>query len=467
MPKITKPATREIIDDFAKEIREKCRRTAKPSKAVINFRSEVRAGVEREIYEIPIDILRYRKDNGRIASDVLDYERDIGVLDEKEETAQDRIGEFLERKDPERTTILIKSMLHDGQREPAIITCDGFLINGNRRKMVMEKLRQEHPGDEKFEYMKVVILPGEGDPGGPPTLLEIEKIENRYQLQRDGKSEYYGFDRALSIKRKIDLGFTLEEQLRDDPRYAKVTKAELNKAIKDYTKNFIAPLDCVDRYLKQFRREGLYRTISSGMSDPGGRWQAFIDYSNTYTRCFDSPKRLIEFDIDEDEIGTIEEAAFDIIRLRTIPDMPKVHTIMRNLPKYCRTKEGKKAIKKIADEVEPVLPPEECIGEDGKRLSISEVDAKWAARNKEPIIYNVKKASRSHEKLKEKETPIGLLEAAYKKLTHDNMDVAAISFADFSRARELVGQIMDKAGELDGQLYRHKKALKKLTEKKS
>jgi len=83
--------------------------------------------------------------------------------------------------------------------------------------------------------MKVVILPGKDSTkeGGPPTLLEIEKIENRYQLQSDGKSEYYGFDRALSIKRKIQIGLSLEDQLRDDPRYAEATDAQLDKAVKN------------------------------------------------------------------------------------------------------------------------------------------------------------------------------------------------------------------------------------------
>ena len=203
------------------------------------------------------------------------------------------------------------------------------------------------------------------------------------------------------------------------------------------------------------------------MSDPEGRWQAIIDYSNTYTRYFSNPKRLIDIGIEEDEIGAIEEAVFDIIRLRTIPDMPKLHVIMRNLPKYCRTKEGKKAIKRIADDVEPILPSEECVGDNSKPLSIPEVDAKWAARNKRSIIYNVKKAYLSHETLKEKETPIDLLEAAYRKLTHDDMDLTTIRITDFGKARKLAAQIKEKADELENQIYHYEKGLKKLKRKKA
>lgn len=467
MPAIMKDTTREIVDDFAREIKEKLRLTSKPKKVVINFRDEIEIGFERPKVSVPIDILRYRKNNGRIASDVLDYERNIGPLNERDKLSQDIIREFLENKDPEKTDILKKAIIHRGQQEHAIITCDGFLVNGNRRKMVLEMLQREFPNEDKYRYMDVVILPGkdEGE-GGPPTLLEIEQIENRYQLQSDGRSEYYGFDRALSIKRKIEVGFSLEAQLRDDPRYANGTKKEIGKAVNEYKKNYLQPLGCVDLYLAQFDRKGLYRTISTGMSDPEGRWQAFIDYSNVHTGTFKNPKNLIKFGIEEDEIGEIEEAAFDIIRLRTVPDMPKVHTIMRNLPKYCRTKEGKKAIKTIAQKVDPFLPSAECIDAGGNHLSIQEIDAKWATNNIETITYHVKMASRSHEAQKERETPLELLESAYKKLTHKNMDLESIAINDLDKARKLAVKIGECAHDLESQIYYYKKNFKNLVKKK-
>ena len=396
----------------------------------------------------------------------MDHEHNVGLLRETDESAQQTISQFLEQKDPERTDVLRSSIMHAGQQEPAIITCDGFLINGNRRKMVMDRLHKEVPENPTFAYIKCVILPGKDDEGGPPTLLEIEKLENRYQLQSDGKSEYYGFDRALSIKRKIDLGLSLEEQLRDDPRYTEATKPQLEKAVKDCEKLFLKPLECIDRYLKQFHRDGQYRTISTGMSDPEGRWQAFIDYNQTYTQSFMNQKKLIELGIEEDEIGSIEEAAFNIIRLRTIPEMPKVHVIMRDLPKYCRTKEGKREILKIVEEVEPVLPSSECFDNSGKPLPTAGIDAKWAAKYSRPIIHHLKKAASKHETLKDKETPLGLLEAAHKKLTHSDMDIGAIGVNDIAKARELATAIEDRACEIKDQIFHFQKELKKLTDRK-
>ena len=167
-----------------------------------------------------------------------------------------------------------------------------------------------------------------------------------------------------------------------------------------------------------------------------------------------------------DEIGQIEEATFDIIRLRTVPDMPKLHMIMRDLPKYCRTKEGKKEILKIANEVEPVLPGNECLDNRDKPLTIPEIDAKWAAKNKQAITYHLKKAWKRHETEKEKETPLGLLQAAYKKLTHDDMDVRSLAVIDFKKARELAVAIRDRADELESAIYHQEKDYKKLVGKK-
>ena len=129
MPQITRPVQREIIGDFAREIEEKKLGGVKPQFDVINFRTDRQTGKEREVFDVPIHLLRYRKDNGRISSDVLDYERNIGPLDEKNEEAQRQIRKFLEQKDPEKTKELKKSIMHSGQYDPAIITCDGFLYD--------------------------------------------------------------------------------------------------------------------------------------------------------------------------------------------------------------------------------------------------------------------------------------------------------------------------------------------------
>jgi hypothetical protein len=462
---ITQDRPREIVADFVKAIRERKSHTAKPAFDVINFREEKRNQVERPIQMVPIELLRYRKDNGRIASDVLNYERLNGHLDEKDQNAQDILRGFLRHKDPEKTYALIKSIEHAGQSEPAIITCDGFLINGNRRKMAFETLREQGKAD--YEFMKVVILPGVGESGGPPTLLEIERLENRYQLQSEGKSEYYGFDRALSIKRKIDLGFSLEEQLRDDPRYANATKQQLDKAVKEWEQDYLQPLACVERYLSHLDRDHLYETISSSASDKEGRWQAFIDYSKFFYNKLTSQKWQLKNGVAEEDVGALEDAAFKMIRLRVLKVLPKIHQLMRKLPKFCTVPDSRKELLHIADEVDASIPSEEHFDKEGNALSSTDIDSKWADRNRRAIIHRANKAMESLDEHREKETPLALLEAALKKLNSDSLELEWISRPDYQKARTIVANIQKRAKEIEHELYTSLRTAKSAGKRKS
>lgn len=461
---ITKPAVREIIDDFAKELEQRKRKGAKPSFEVIYFRNEHIKYIERRIFEVPVELLRFRKDNGRIASDVLSYERNKGPLSETSEEAQRFIRKFLEDKDPEKTSELINSIKHSGQRDAAIVTADGFLINGNRRKVALERLWEE-TRDDKYQWMKVVILPSKNDEGGPPKLKEIEQIENRYQLQSEGKSEYYNFDRALSMRRKIQLGMTLEEQLRDDPNFAKLPTKEFNKVLKNYEEEFIEPLKCIDQYLEHLGRSGLYYTISTGISDRQGRWQAFLDYYKHVRKKLDDGYKRMKIGVDEDETGDVEEIAFKIIRKREFPGLPKVHKIMRDLPMLLNNKEAKKELFKLRD-IEFELPEEDCFDEDGYEYDERKKDQIWNTKHQETLIRQVKRAKQIIEHEKERETPLTLIEAALKKLEHENMDLTSIDILnDYKQAREMLVEIQKVAGDLESELFNLKKNLNKLSDK--
>jgi hypothetical protein len=314
--------------------------------------------------------------------------------------------------------------------------------------------------------MKVVILPGPNDAGGPPTLLEIEELENRYQLQSEGKSEYYGFDRALSIKRKMDLGYTPEKQLRDDPRYVNATIKELQKAIKEMEDEYLKPLECIDRYLQAFNREGLYGTISEGASDREGRWQAFKDYSKALHGAFAKASWRIEKGIEESDVGTLEDAAFKIIRLRDLRGLSKVHNVMRALPKLVARPEGRKEIAKISDEVDVALPKDEYRDQAGEPLSLKEIDNRWANRNQQAILHHLKRAIDYHEASSQKETPLTLLDAALKKLTHEKMKIDSVALKELPKARQLAADIQKSAKQIEGEIYHYQKEHHDLGKKK-
>lgn len=405
--KISTTPERKIIDDFAKEINIRKITGSKPENAVIEFRDDRKIGKTRPIYLVPVELLRFRKDNGRIASDIASYEKINGPLEETLDETQEIICNFLKEKDEIDNIKLRKLIEHSGQNEPAIITCDGFLINGNRRKMILEEL--------KIPTMKVVILPGKNDEGGPPTIKEIEQIENRYQLQSDGKSEYTNFDRAISIQRKIRTGMTLDEQLRDDPSLVGLSEKEFNKVKQKYHEEFLGPLQCIDRYLEQLNRSGLYDNISEGRTDREGRWYSFIPYYQLYRQLQDERSR-IKLEVEEYEIGDIEDVTFKIIRKKDFPDNIKLMQVIRTLPKILKNPDAKKELMKIQTNCKDLNESDYNLNDDLKTI-----DRKWGKKNETLIIGKVKEAIRRIEHEKDLETPLTLLTEALKKLNHDNM----------------------------------------------
>lgn len=464
MNNITKAPEREIIKDFAKIIAEKRERGPKPEMHVIPFRNDEERRKERAVWQVPIGLLRYRKDNGRICSDVFSFEQNNFPLDEANEEDQEKIRKFLEDKDKEKTEELKKSIMHSGQRDPAVITCDGFLINGNRRKMVLESLIEKDL--QKFGYMKVVILPNEGEEGGPPDIKEIEELENRYQLQSHGKAEYYGFDKALSIRKKMGIGISLEEQLRDNPLYVNLTDKEIEKAVKKYENDFLNPLKCVDRYLASINRERCYDLISTGMGDRQGRWQAFIDYSQNVYQKLQDPKKRIDMGIEEDEQGDVEDICFKIVRMREFKDGLKVHKAMRDLPKWLKNKDSRKELMDLLD-VDSDVPQNETRKIEKDDDFDKKVEDVWKRINGKTVVQKVMNAKNLHERKKEKETPLTLLQGALKKLQHEAMDIKSIRLGDLEKADKLTKDIQKQTSDLESEIYHCEKDARSLTGKKN
>ncbi|MEP1779739.1 hypothetical protein [Reichenbachiella sp.] len=466
----TKPkieGLRPVDKELKKAIDEFREKASPPDMTVIDFRNEESEGKERAIETIPHKFLKFRKENGRIKSEVLSHEKIHEVsLDEKEDETQDLLREFLEKSDPEKKDAL-KEQLRKIQRHPAIITCDGFLINGNRRKMVYEELYSESNEDPKYENMRVVILPE------TVTELDISKIENRYQMQDEGKSEYSGINRAITLRDNIDKGYNLKAQLRDDPRFMNKINSELDTEVKKIEKELIKPLEAVDRYLDAFNKPGLYNTISESVGDKQGRWQAFIDYSAFYSNCLMKAEKRRELGIKDGEEGKIENAIFKIIRKRSLnskemeKSLGKVHAFVRasNLKKYIQNEIAKKHLINISNQVEEVLSEREKIDENGTKYSEREIDEKWGNKYKNEILGNLMQAYKAVYNQDERDKPLDLLEDALKKLNHENLKIKNMDIEHYSKALELCKKISVKADDIYSQVDHSRGNLKKLKTK--
>ncbi|MDE0242084.1 MAG: hypothetical protein OXQ84_18145 [bacterium] len=448
---ITQQATREIIEDFAREIRQKKIKASPAESTRIDFRNGIADNREEIVYKVPLELLRFRKENGRISSSVKSYERITGPLIGTDSQAQEVLRGFLRSKDPEKTDELKQLLKADGQREPGIITADGFLINGNRRKVALDELRLENSADDVYQTMKVVILPGTDDEGGPPTITEIEQIENRYQLQAEGKAEYYGFDAALSIRDKEFSGYTLEQQMKDDPQYKLMGEAEFRRAVKKRRRELLDPLECVEEYLEAIGRPGEYWEVSRGTGDPEGRWQAFIDLSQSFWARAKTPSGLDKMGISETEAGEVMQAAYSVIRLRTVHNFGKLHNIMRALPRY--TAHGKNHLLELSKNTKHRLPAAELVTDNGEPLPRNAVDEKWKNKYRTEITRRLINAREASEVGNEKGAPLTLLEDALKKLTHDNMDVEKIPATDLKAALALANDLCSESDKIKSQVY--------------
>jgi hypothetical protein len=83
-----------------------------------------------------------------------------------------------------------------GQQDPAIITADGILINGNRRAAAMRSLYIEQ--HLKAQYIRCLVLPEDA------SVEEIVDLEAELQIARDFKQDYSWVNEALLIEELYD-----------------------------------------------------------------------------------------------------------------------------------------------------------------------------------------------------------------------------------------------------------------------
>jgi hypothetical protein len=321
-------AKREIIRNFRDAINEKKHDTPKPTEDVIDFRTDKEFNIARKIYLIDINLLHYRPDNGRIKSKISSlYLHNPEYQDETTHSLpefQDLVAKLLKRDKKGKFEELKELIASRGQDKYAIATCDGFLIDGNRRKAVIEELYKE-TRDPKYSVMKVILLPDgqvDGD-GGPPTHLEIKRLERVLQRSRDGKSEFTTINKALEARDEIALmGGDIEAYIKDDPNNKSIADkpTRLKKEIKTLNQEQLRPLEMIDLYLDSINRQEDYEFAESLA------WDAFRDIDLRVLRPLkDNDKINAQEYEDITKIGfyMISTAGFEKDVLYTIRDLKK------------------------------------------------------------------------------------------------------------------------------------------------
>lgn len=95
-----------------------------------------------------------------------------------------------------------------GQQEPAIVTADGVLINGNRRSAALRSLYVDD-GERKGQYVECLVLPKDA------TVEEMTDLEAELQVAETFQEDYGWLNDALLIEHYLD---------RENKDWAKVAK---------------------------------------------------------------------------------------------------------------------------------------------------------------------------------------------------------------------------------------------------
>ena len=418
-------------------------------KASIPYRDWMEERKQVEVFKVPIEYCRYRLENGRISIETSSYSVTTKPLDQDSPEDQEKIAEYL--NDDKKNNEILKTLLRkDGQTAVAVITADGYLINGNRRKLILGQLFNEKK-EEKFKYIKVVILPGSEDPESP-TIRDIAMLEYRYQVQSDGKSDYSDMAKALTTRNNMLKGLELEQMLRDDPQYSNLPDKAFKNDLKKFERDTIGTLKVVDEYLIKNKIKGNYKMIQS-------RWDSFKELNQRVFSRVEDDGYLDKYDIQEDEIGEFKEAAFNIMKLKNpkIINKSRHSDFVRQINTWVKnSKDDFLKISEVGDISDDITDPQER-------------ETEWEHTKSEEVENLVKKVHALTNKKIEQEGPINKLQDILRMLDHKYLEEDKISrmpIDELDTAIKLTNSIQTANKELQKTFYDLKdnkspKALKK------
>jgi hypothetical protein len=201
------------------------------------------------IYSVPIDLPKYRLNNGRTYAAQAEYlathpevSSDFFTADLELDAAQ-HVQHTLLSKLADDKELLTYFKTHE-QEEPLILTSDGFVLNGNRRLCAMRKLFESDKEQfSHFAHIDIVVLP-------PADEKDLDSLEAKLQIHPDIKADYTWISRALMLKRR-----------RDDHGFSEDELANLYEMKKGEVSELIDMLADADIYLEDRNKEGQYHLI--------------------------------------------------------------------------------------------------------------------------------------------------------------------------------------------------------------
>jgi hypothetical protein len=426
------------IDQIKEEHINKVKELIPDTTAEIPYRDWMEEKKKAQVYKVPLEYCKFRKENGRIRDVVLSYEKTKTELDANDDEAQKTISEFLAGKDPKGNENLKKLIKAEGQRDPAVMTADGFIVNGNRRKFTLDQLYKTNQ-DDRHRFLKVVILPGT-DKADRPTSQDIAKLENKYESQETGKSPFSRFNKALTyIYNERHLKIPLATMLATDKTLFSEDEKVFKKAVKDYEKKYIEPVKIMEQYLSENDSIGDYKKVTD-------KYASFQEVEKIFSNL-KSDKFLIDHSIDPSEVGIIKTAIFNIVKVKDHADIiPRHNELIREIPKWI--KNNKSNILNIGKI--------DHLNKDPNIADQDENDRAWEMYEEKEVIKILKKSKNQLEKQEDQESPLDRLKEIIKKLKHKDLkkdQIEHMLLPDVEVANKLATEIQTLSKEIASIFY--------------
>ena len=380
----------------------------------LRYRGEVKTFVE---YEIPIELLVYNVENGRIASLVKSFEKEHSTLNPERKEDAFQIAKFLYDSNDIANKKTKKDIAENGQLETGIITSDGVIVDGNRRASLMLSILNDESYSPavraRCEKFRTVVLPEDADE------KEILRLETTFQMGTDEKVGYNAIEKYLHAYDMQEKGFSIAdiEEYMGLESTSKVNELLQVKGL-------------IDDYLDYYDYTGIYTRLPRGFEDDLQKLNQAIRKIRDGRIGWIPNDRLVEVEND------LKCICFDFIRLnaksregfdfRAIASTAN-NNFLLNEEVWNRFVEAwQNALDGVKEEsIDEVLATSKGAGDTDRLLENR--DNKWRKAVGESLMEGFSDAKNTIENQKEKSRPSFLLRKAINALREIDVDTLIAS----------------------------------------
>lgn len=205
------------------------------------------------VYKVPLSMLYYNDQNGRIISWIAKHEEESGPISQITDIEEYnfKIASFIrEAEGPNKYEKTKSNIKNIGQNKPGVVLKDGRIIDGNRRYTCLRDLYIESKND-LYAYFDAVVIDESWDNQTEEGKKALKRLENILQFGVEKEQEYNLVDRLLTIYKNC-----VSPKIFSDEEYTSQT----NMGKKDFSNYKEAAIIMMD-FLDFFNIHGKYYFI--------------------------------------------------------------------------------------------------------------------------------------------------------------------------------------------------------------